>query len=194
MARFLLRMPEEERLMKPWKCVSAAALCVGMAACGGNDRNSTQAETNSNNDTRSAGAAQEQTSEPSGKSVPLTVTGCLSSAEGRYVLTELAGSGATAQAATETYQLTNADDELRQHVGKQVRVTGEAEPARIAEVRESTPPGSASAGTAGRQGGGNDAAVSTETRTRLEVRRMSVRTVSPANGECPTSAPGTTSR
>jgi hypothetical protein len=157
-----------------------------MSACGGADRDRSQAEHNSS----ASANAKVETEEPSGRPVPVTVTGCLSSAEGRYVLTELApnqGAGGPAQATTETYQLTDADEQLRQHVGKQVRVSGEAEPARIAEVRESTPATPPTAGTSGQQNE-RGAAVSTETRTRLEMRRMSVTSVMPTGDECPTSA------
>jgi hypothetical protein len=134
-------------------------------------------------------AAQADTDEPTGKSEVMTVTGCLSSADGRYVLTELEGNngtrGGTVQPTTETYQLTNADEKLRDHVGKQVRINGEAEPARIAELRETTPgTASVATGTAGQQSG-NQPEVSTETRTRLEMRRMSVMYVMPTGADCP---------
>jgi hypothetical protein len=71
-------------------------------------------------------------------------------------------------------------------VGKQVRVNGEAEPARVAEVRESTPATPAApAGTAGQQSTTNQPVVSTETKTRLETRRMSVTSVTATGDECP---------
>lgn len=157
--------------------LSAAVVSVGLAvACGGGDRSVVTDREN----TTATNAAVE-TEEPTGRPAALMVTGCLTAADGRYVLTELSGDR---QPTTEAYQLTNADEQLRPHVGKQVRVNGEAEPARVAEVRESTP--SAPAGTAGQQTTANQPAVSTETRTRLETRTMSVTSVTPTGQDCPT--------
>ena len=163
--------------------LSAAIVCVGFAAaCGGNNREPT-AEHES---TTAATNAQSESDKPTGESKALSVTGCLTSADGRYVLTELAGDvESPAGSTTEAYQLTNADQKLRPHIGKQVRVTGEAEPARVAEVRESTPSTPAApAGTAGQETT-NQPAVSTETRTRLETRRMSVMSVTATGQDCP---------
>ena len=174
--------------MKRLQRLSAAVVGLGLiAACGGGNREATDRE-----NTTVANAPVE-TDEPTGRPAPMSVMGCLTAAEGRYVLTELTGDtkapGGPAQPTTETYQLTNADEMLQPHVGKQVRVTGEAEPARVAEVRETTPSAPAApAGTAGQQGTANQPAVSTETRTRLETRRMSVTSVTPTGDNCPTGA------
>jgi hypothetical protein len=164
--------------------LSAAVVCVGFAAaCGGNTRETTAEHEN----TTATANTQPESEEPTGRPTPLSVTGCLTSAEGRYVLTQLDGDVQSPRgAATEAYQLTDADEQLRQHIGKQVRVTGEAEPARVAEVRESTPSTPAApAGTAGQQTTTNQPAVSTETRTRLETRTMSVTSVTPTGQNCP---------
>ena len=171
--------------MKRLNGLSAAVACLGLvAACGGGDR-----EVDLERDTTTGANAQVETEESTGRPVPITVTGCLSSAEGRYVLTELEplneAPGGAPRATTETYQLTNADEQLSQHVGKRVRINGEAEPARIAEVRESTPSTPAAAGTSGQQTP-NQPAFSTETHTRLEMRRMSVMSVMPTGEDCPT--------
>jgi hypothetical protein len=169
--------------MKRLHGLSAAVVCVGLAAaCGGGNRDATAERENT-----AATNTTTETAEPNGRPAPMAVSGCLTAADGRYVLTELVGDiktpGGPAQPTTETYQLTNADEKLQPHVGKQVRVTGEAEPARVADVRESTP--ATPAGTAGQQSP-NQAAVSTETRTRLETRRMSVMSVTPTGEDCPT--------
>jgi hypothetical protein len=157
--------------------LSAAVVCVGLAvACGGNNRETT-AEQESTTATTNRSL---ESDEPTGRPVALSVTGCLTAADGRFALTELSGDR---QPTTETYQLTNADEQLRPHVGKQVRVNGEAEPARVAEVRESTP--TTPAGTAGQQTATNQPAVSTETRTRLETRTVSVTSVTPTGQDCP---------
>jgi hypothetical protein len=164
--------------------LSAAVVCVGLAAaCGGNKRDTTAEHEN----TTATTDARAESDEPTGRSAALSVTGCLTSASGRYVLTDLSDDAqAPGGPATESYQLTNADEKLRPHVGKQVRVTGEAEPARVAEVRETTPSvPAAPAGTAGQQGTTNQPAVSTETRTRLETRQMSVTSVTATGQDCP---------
>jgi hypothetical protein len=169
--------------MKALNYLSTTVVCLIVSACGGPDRDRSLTERSSS----ASATAQVESEKPSGRPEPITVTGCLSSADGRYVLTELApnqGAGGPAQATTETYQLTDADEQLRQHVGKQVRISGEAEPARIADVRESTPATPPTAGTAGQQTE-NRAAVSTETLTRLEMRHMSVKSVMPTGEDCP---------
>lgn len=116
-------------------------------------------------------------------------TGCLTASGDRFVLTALESGGAT---ETELYQLIGDSDELRKYVGREVRITGDAEPAQVAELRESS---SAPAGTSGatadaqRQGqpaGG--AQVRTESNTRLETRQLRVATVAPTGDQCP-SAP-----
>jgi hypothetical protein len=164
---------------------SAAVLCAGLAAaCGGGtgDAASEQPGTTPGN-----GAAREEVGGQAGaRPEPISVDGCLTEANGRFVLTQLEREGGT---ATETYQLTtNAPDDLRQHVGREVRIAGEAAAARVAEVRESTPPGAGAtspAGTSGQQGG---AEVSTESTTRLEMRQLAVSSVTPTGDECPTAA------
>jgi hypothetical protein len=108
----------------------AFVLCLGLAAgCGG-----------SNKDEQGSAASNDQNT-AQGRPAPVTQTGCLTARGDQFVLTDLdrGTTRAPDQAATETYQLIGNTDELRQHVGKQVRVNGEAEPAQVAEVRETTP-------------------------------------------------------
>jgi hypothetical protein len=127
------------------------------------------------------------------------VTGCLTGANDQFVLTELdrAETGTTiASPATESYRLIGDANTLRQHIGKQVRVSGMAEPADVAVVRESSPaapvaqPGVGTSGTqappATGQGSttGQVPKISTEQQTRLEISSLRVRTVSPTGGTC----------
>jgi hypothetical protein len=107
----------------------------------------------------------------------VTESGCLTASGGRYVLTALE----TGAGATEMYQLVGNEDELRKHVGREVRVTGDAEPAVVADVRETT--AAAPVGTSGNAGSA-EAQVQTEARTRLETRKMRVGTVAPTGDEC----------
>jgi hypothetical protein len=119
---------------------------------------------------------------------PIVETGCLTGSEGKYVLTDLEpGGGGRPRAATETYQLVGNDSELQQHVGKRVRISGEAEPAEVAEAREVTPPAPPATGTGGRANPPAAAGapqVSTQSETRLEVSRLRVSAVTPTGEDC----------
>jgi len=135
----------------------------------------------------------------------IEVTGCLTSAADRFVLTQLDSSDNTNTVApsTETYMLVGDNDEMRRHVGRQVRVAGIADTPDVAIVRESSPAAPnapmapETAGTAGSEtpppaaGAGPDAGaapnakVSTATETRVEVSELRVRTIADAGGECP---------
>jgi hypothetical protein len=150
----------------------AIGLCAGLTlACGGDP----EAQRNDPNDDIDI----EQTT-------TVSETGCLTASGDRFVLTALEAGG---NSSTELYQLIGNTDELRQHVGREVRVTGDAEPSQVAELRDSAV--SAPAGTAG--SGDNsapadrDAQVRTETSTRLETRQLRVATVMPTGDDCPTS-------
>ena len=111
---------------------------------------------------------------------PIIQTGCLTGSEGQFVLTDLEPGNTETQpsATTETYQLVGNVDELRQHVGKQVRVTGEAEQADVVEARESTPP------TPTATTGDGKPQVSTQSQTRVEVSRLRVSSVTPTGDDC----------
>lgn len=130
------------------------------------------------------------------------VVGCLTAQGEQFVLTDLEraappsggaeASGAASQAATEMYRLEGMRDELRPHVGRQVRVTGEAPPPEVAIVRETSPPRDPRpvAGTTGERESGAAATpetqpqVSTVATTRLEVTELLVRSVSPTGESC----------
>ena len=171
--------------------VGVCALCATIAVgCGRNDRA----------DTEAAGTAASGDARPA----PITATGCLTAKGDRFVLTDLQRAAETENtaasgAATETYQLIGADDQLRPHVGHQVRVNGEAEPPAVAELRESTPatPAAGATGTTGQaqspqppqnpenaQQGAAAPQVRTETETRMEVAQLRVQSVTPTGSTC----------
>jgi hypothetical protein len=131
------------------------SVCVGFVGCGGDEKTVEVRPT------------------------AVTEVGCLTARGDQFVLTDLErGEGET---TTDTFQLAGNDAELRQHVGKQVRVTGEAEEPRVAVVQESTPaPPETPRGTTGR----GDPKVSTQSETRLETRRLSVSSVEPTGASC----------
>lgn len=117
-------------------------------------------------------------------SAPIVETGCLTAAGNRYVLTALETTQDAGVPQTELYQLIGEGDELRQHVGKAVRVTGEAAPAQVAQVRETSPAQPAETrGTAG----DNQPRVQTESQTRIETRQLRVQSVTPTGDDCPAS-------
>ena len=152
--------------MKPAVLLSILAIAASAAACGQANRD-----------------PDEQRSETE-------VVGCLTSSGDRFVLTSLERSdtGTTIAApATESYVLKGKDDELRPHVGKQVRVSGMSDTPSVAIAREASPAAPAGsqqpAGTAGQQPGGG-AQVRTEEQTRLEIAELTVREVQDTGRPC----------
>jgi len=103
-----------------------------------------------------------------------------------------AATTANAQPTTESYQLIGEEEQLRPLVGRQVRVSGEADPPKVAEVRESTPP-TAATGATGTTGQAEPAKpgepqVATTTETRLEVTQLRVQSIT-ATGEACAASP-----
>ena len=129
----------------------------------------------------------------------IEVTGCLTGADDRYVLTELdrADTGTTiASPSTESYRLIGDASVLRQHVGQQVRVSGMAEAPDVAIIRENSPAAPAAppaVGTGGDQspargdspaGSGAGPKVSTQQQTRLETSALQVRSITGSGTRC----------
>jgi hypothetical protein len=181
--------------MKRASMAGVFALCLGLtAACGGGK-----------DETEIAEREPEIADSPDGRPVAITQTGCLTAQGDRFVLTalesaaapgaarpeqgkETANPTASAQSTTESYQLIGNADELRQLVGKQVRVSGEADPPKVAEVREATPPTSGATGTAGEAEPAKpgEPKVATTTETRLEVTQLRVQSVTATGEACAT--------
>ena len=195
--------------MKRASIAGVFALCLGLtAACGG-----------SKDETEIAERDPAIADRGDGRPVAITQTGCLTAEGDRFVLTALesaapggaakpdaggaapsqpqsgttpsaqTGTTASAQPTTESYQLIGNEEEFRQHVGKQVRVTGEADPPKVAEVREATPPTAAAPGATGTAGQAEPAKpgepqVATTTQTRLEVTQLRVQTIAPTGEAC----------
>jgi hypothetical protein len=179
--------------MKRASMAGVFALCLGLTvACGGGKDETEIAERN-----------PEVANRGDGRPVAITQTGCLTAQGDRFVLTALESATApgaatpeagrqsptaSAQPTTESYQLIGNDDELRPLVGKQVRVSGEADPPKVAEVRESTPPTSAS-GATGTTGQAEppkpgEPKVATSTETRLEVTQLRVQSIAATGEAC----------
>jgi hypothetical protein len=152
--------------MKRFGMLGVWGLCLGLAVgCGGGT------------DNRPADEARDDDDIDIADTTTVVETGCLTAAGDRFVLTALEKGGAV---QTELYQLVGSGDELRKHVGREVSVTGVAEPAQVAELRDSSP--ATPTGTAGADG--NRPQVQTQTQTRLETRRMRVATVTATGDDC----------
>jgi hypothetical protein len=113
---------------------------------------------------------------PAGTIAPVEVVGCLSAAGDRFVLSHADKDSAK----TVAYQLINADDQLRPLVGREVRVTGEAQPTQKAETRAITPPQPAA--TSGKSE--SDAKVTTVEETKLDTQKLAVTSASPTGDTC----------
>jgi len=111
----------------------------------------------------------------------VTVEGCLTASGDKFMLASLDKESSK----TSVYQLMNADDQLRNMVGKEVRVSGQAEATQSAEAREVTP--SAPAATSGKSTEA-EPKVSTVTDTKLDVHRLTVASVTPTGDTCATAA------
>jgi len=118
---------------------------------------------------------------PAGSITPVTVTGCLSASGNRFVLAQFDKEASK----TVAYQLINADDQLRNLVGKEVRVSGEAQPTQVAETREVSPPTDVS-GTSGKAEApkGAEPTVTTVTDTKLDMQKMTVASVTATGDAC----------
>ncbi|PYR69661.1 MAG: hypothetical protein DMF88_05315 [Acidobacteria bacterium] len=150
------------------------SICIGSfaltGACSRHDNNNTQTEKKNIVDL----ATQPATA---GAVAPVSIDGCLSVSGDRFMLTSLDKDASK----TMVYQLMNANDQLRNLVGKKVRVTGEAQPTQSAEVRQVTPP--APAATSGTSNA--EPKVSTVEDTKLDVHKMTVASVAATGDTCP---------
>jgi hypothetical protein len=126
----------------------------------------------------------------------ITVTGCLSGAADRAAFVVTADRNALTSGAlhsrdgetpTYTYELVGNTADLSQHVGKQVQVTGSLdedreEEAKVDDEAESKQPPVQS---------GDDKvtpAIETDTEMEIEVRRLTVSTVTPTGRACQTAS------
>lgn len=161
--------------------LGACTVCaLLMAACGGGTRATDEAKGN----VPPNGAANNPLLNSDTRPQPMTVTGCLTSSGDRFVLTALDNNSATA--TTETYELRGAQNaELAKYVNREVRVAGEADAPRVADVRELP---SASVGTSGTASGnapqGAEPTVKTQEATRFAVRHLTVSSVTPTGDNC----------
>lgn len=92
---------------------------------------------------------------------------------------------------TQSWQLVNADADLRALVNREVRVSGEAEAPRVAVTQQSTPetpaatPGSGTATAPGTTAAPGQPRVATQETTRFELARLSVTSATATGNPCP---------
>lgn len=109
----------------------------------------------------------------------ITAEGCLTASGDRFVLTDLEAE----EGGAATYRLVGRDHDLRAHVGRRVRISGESEPEQVVDVRQSTEGGAGSPSATGTSGA--TAEVDTITTARIEVHDLRVRTIVPVDEPCP---------
>lgn len=122
--------------------------------------------------------AQSQTTTATPLNTPATVTGCLRAGDATdtFVLTTTRTDNGVNPA---TYQLAGSGGvNLRDHVGKNVSVTGViTDQQHVATTESRTPTGDKAQGTAGTP--------TVQTATQVAVRRIEVKQVQSAGGDCP---------
>ena len=146
----------------------AAGLAAGGAACS-RGPSASQGTSNTPPETQTATASR--------TSMTTTVVGCLAAGDGAdtFVLNSARAEGANASA---TYQLvgTNAD-ELRGHIGEQVRVAGTVtSDTQVAARSMPQAEGDKAKGTSGTP--------VVQTQTDVQIRRLQVSSVSPQGQKC----------
>jgi len=111
------------------------------------------------------------------------------------VVTELDTTAAVP--TTTTYNLSGGNEgELRQQVDREVRVAGEADPAKVADVRNAPTP---AVGTTSSDAGqdvrpGTEPRVKTQESMRFSVRDLKVLSVTPTGNPCPSATGGSQNR
>jgi len=113
---------------------------------------------------------------PAGTVAPVEVIGCLTASGDRFVLSHADKDNSK----TIAYQLVNADDQLRPLVGREVRVTGEAQATQRAETRAITPPQA----TATSGNSEPEAKVTTVEETKVDLKKLAVTSASPTGDAC----------
>ena len=112
-----------------------------------------------------------------GSIAPVEVVGCLTASGDRFVVTHVDKDNSK----TVAYELAKQEDQLRALIGKEVRVTGEAQPTQKVETHEVTPPRpAATSGAADAK-----AQVSTVENTKVDMQKLTVASVSPTGDSCP---------
>jgi hypothetical protein len=138
---------------------------ISIAGCGGDEPEVPPATTESQTRTQ--------------PNTPTTVTGCLRAGDAAdtFVLTASRAEDGTTPA---TYHLTGDPGvNLQDHIGKRIQVTGIVDRQAQFAVREAPRPAENATGTAGSPG-----TPTVQTGARLDIQRLNITSVKPADGEC----------
>lgn len=149
------------KIIRLTAAAGAIAICV---ACGNSGEEVPALETQS-------------VTPPQAQATPERVQGCLRAgeAEGTFVLT---ASATDTRMAAATYQLLGAPEGIREHVGHRVEVTGTVVSEQAATLTGAQMP----AAEQRPQGTGGTPTV--QSTTKVEMKRLQVTSVTPANGDC----------
>ncbi len=145
----------------------ALIAAFGSGACGRNEQATSVPE------------VQSQATHPA--NTPISVAGCLKAGEASdtYVLTSARAEG---RAESATYQLVGGPDtNLRERIGERVQVSGTLEARQTSASQTVATPaeGDRSTGTSGTAG-----TPTVQTRTNVEINRLSVDSVTPLGEKC----------
>ncbi|HXW08140.1 MAG TPA: hypothetical protein VD833_23115 [Vicinamibacterales bacterium] len=144
-------------------CAAILAAAVAASACNRGEEATPAPET------------QTQTARPANQ--PLTVTGCLKAGEAAdtYVLTAARTAGSEEAA---NYQLIGARDAgLQDRIGQRMEVSGTVEAQQEIAARTKAEP-------AKEQAEGTSGTPTVQTRTEIEIRRLTVDSIRAVGGEC----------
>lgn len=164
---------------------AAVAFAALLTACGAGARSSDEkAATNGNDPLLNTDTRPE----------PITAVGCLTASGGHFVVTSL--DSTTAVPTTTTYNVSGGNEgELRKQIDREVRVAGEADPAKVADVRDAPTP---AVGTSGAHAGrdvapGTEPRVKTQESMRFAMRDLKVLSVTPTGNPCAAAPQGASS-
>jgi hypothetical protein len=134
---------------------------------------------NGDQETTTTTRPEVQTQTAQQANMPMTVTGCLKAGDAAdmFVLTAAQSEGSV---ETATYQLVGAEGtNLQDHVGRQVQVSGTVQGQQEIATR-----GTAQATSEEARGTAGGATPTVQTRTEIDIKRISVDSVKPVGDKC----------
>ncbi len=118
---------------------------------------------------------------PQAQATPERVQGCLRAGEAANTFVLTASTIDTSMPAA-TYELVGVPDNMREHVGRQVEVTGTIVSAQTARSSGAALP-------ADEQPKGTSGTPTVQSTTRIDVKRLEVTSITPVNAECEDASP-----
>lgn len=118
---------------------------------------------------------------PQAQATPERVQGCLRAGEAANTFVLTASTLDTSMPAA-TYELVGVPDNMREHVGRQVEVTGTVVSAQTARSSGAALP-------AEEQPKGTSGTPTVQSTTRIDVKRLEVSSITPVNADCEDASP-----